>query len=92
MMNQYLYKITPYLFSIALISCVPLSKFEEMKKNSENCTQENARIKSEMEILTVANTELISQNNKLFSEIAHKMNLDTNSELTRYAIQHGIIK
>jgi DNA-binding NarL/FixJ family response regulator len=26
------------------------------------------------------------------SNIMHKMNLDTNSELTRYAIQHGIIK
>jgi len=26
------------------------------------------------------------------SNIIHKMNLETNSELTRYAIQHGIIK
>jgi chemotaxis protein MotB len=68
MMTQYLNKITPYIILLVAVSCVPLSKFDEMKRNSESCTQENAKLKSEMEKLSVSNTELSSQNSRLSSD------------------------
>lgn len=63
-------KISNYFFlTIFLwVGCVPLSKFQELKKKSDDCNQENARMKSEMEKLTVANKELGSQTETLTSE------------------------
>jgi chemotaxis protein MotB len=61
-------KIAVVIFIFITVSCVPLSKFEEMKKKSESCTQENVAMKAEMEKLSVSNTELSSLNNKLTTE------------------------
>jgi chemotaxis protein MotB len=62
-------KLFSFLFAVFVaISCVPLSKFEELKKNADNCSQDNARMKAELEKLTVGNKELTSENSKLNSE------------------------
>jgi chemotaxis protein MotB len=44
-----------------VVSCVPLSKFNELKKRSDACTEENANYKAENEKLQVSNTEFKSQ-------------------------------
>jgi chemotaxis protein MotB len=67
-MNKSLFIITFVSQFLLIISCVPLSKFDEIKKRSDNCEQENARMKSELEKLTVSNTELTSQTQKQASE------------------------
>lgn len=42
-------------------SCVPLSKFNELKKKSDACSEENAKYKANLENLEVSNTELKSK-------------------------------
>ena len=44
-----------------VFSCVPLSKFNELKKKSDACGEENANYKAENEKLQVSNTEFKSQ-------------------------------
>jgi len=56
-------KTKPYIYFILLIfvSCVPISKFNELKKKSDACTEENTNYKAENEKLQVSNTEFKSQ-------------------------------
>ncbi|HEY4789000.1 MAG TPA: OmpA family protein [Bacteroidales bacterium] len=49
------------LLLIGGVSCVPISKFNELKKKSDACTEENSKNKAELEQLQVSNTELKSQ-------------------------------
>lgn len=62
---------TPYIILIIIffvISCVPLSKFNEQKKKSDACAEENANYKAENEKLQVSNTEFKSQLDIISSE------------------------
>ncbi len=63
-------KTRPYLFFIIFVvtSCVPISKFDELKKKSDACTEENIKYKAENEKLQVSNTELKSQLDLLTKE------------------------
>jgi chemotaxis protein MotB len=55
-------KLLIITFSITFFaSCVPLSKFQEVKKKSDTCTEENAKLKAENEKFKVDNTELKSK-------------------------------
>jgi len=45
----------------SLFSCVPISKFNEVKQKSDACTEENAKYKAKMENLEVSNKELASK-------------------------------
>jgi chemotaxis protein MotB len=65
----------PFLiFCILVSSCVPISKFNELKKKSDACTEENAKFKANQENLEVSNTELKSKVDLLTKE---------NEQLTR---------
>lgn len=61
-------KICLYSLLIVVVSCVPISKFNELKKKSDACTEENARYKADLEKLQVSNTELKSQVEMLTKE------------------------
>lgn len=50
-----------FLFILMISSCVPISKFNELKKNSDACAEENAKYKANIENLEVSNTELKSK-------------------------------
>jgi len=56
-------KTKPYIILILyfFVSCVPVSKFNELKKKSDACAEENTNYKAENEKLQVSNTELKSQ-------------------------------
>jgi chemotaxis protein MotB len=55
-----------FLFIVSLFtSCVPISKFNEVKKKSDACTEEEAKNKAENEKLLVTNTEQKSQLDRL---------------------------
>ena len=54
--------------AIALFSCVPISKFNEVKQKSDACTEENAKYKAKNESLEVSNKELISKLEQLSKE------------------------
>ena len=56
------------LLLIFAVSCVPISKFNELKKRSDACTEENAKYKADLENLQVSNTELKSQLDLLTKE------------------------
>jgi len=56
------------LFLIFAVSCVPISKFNELKKRSDACTEENVKYKADLENLQVSNTELKSQLDLLTKE------------------------
>jgi len=62
-------RICFYLFLIVAVSCVPMSKFNELKKKSDACTEENAKYKADLEKLQVSNTELKSQVDLLSKEM-----------------------
>lgn len=61
-------KICLYSLLIVVVSCVPISKFNELKKKSEACTEENTKYKADLEKLQVSNTELKSQVEMLTKE------------------------
>jgi len=61
-------RICFYLFLIVAVSCVPMSKFNELKKKSDACIEENAKYKADLENLQVSNTELKSQVDLLSKE------------------------
>jgi chemotaxis protein MotB len=49
------------LFLLGAVSCVPISKFNELKKKSDACTEQNAKYKEDLEKMEVSNKELKSQ-------------------------------
>lgn len=49
------------LMLVFAVSCVPISKFNELKKKSDACAEENAKNKADLEKFQVSNTELKSQ-------------------------------
>jgi chemotaxis protein MotB len=57
-----------YLGLFITVSCVPLSKFNELKKKSDACTEENVKYKADLENLQVSNTELQSKLDLLTKE------------------------
>jgi len=61
-------KLSISLIFIVFSSCVPISKFNELKKKSDACTEENIKFKAENEKLQVSNTELKSQMDILIRE------------------------
>lgn len=61
---------------VAAVACVPMSKFNELKKKSDACSEENAKYKADLEKLQVSNTELTSQVDRLSKE-KEKMIQDT---------------
>jgi chemotaxis protein MotB len=62
-------KIPLLVFIISFaVSCVPVSKFNELKKKSDACTEENIKYKADNEKLQVLNTELKSQFDLLNNE------------------------
>ncbi len=56
------------LILIFAVSCVPISKFNELKKKSDACSEENTKYKSDIEKFQVSNTELKSQLDLLTKE------------------------
>jgi chemotaxis protein MotB len=54
-------KVYVCLCLLLAISCVPISKFNELKKKSDACAEENEKYKADIERLNVSNTELKSQ-------------------------------
>jgi len=63
-MNSYRAVYILLIISI-FTSCVPISKFNEVKKKSDACIEENAKSKAENEKLLVTNTEQKSQLERL---------------------------
>jgi chemotaxis protein MotB len=52
----------------SMISCVPLSKFDEVQKKSNACTDELSGLKAEHERLLVSEKECISEKERLIAE------------------------
>jgi len=57
-----------YFLVVICVSCVPISKFNELKNKSDACADENAKNKAEFEKLQVSNTELQSKFDKLTND------------------------
>ncbi|MDP4209482.1 MAG: OmpA family protein [Bacteroidota bacterium] len=73
-------KLVLLIFAVFIASCVPISKFNEMKRKADDCDKFNQQNKTDIENLQVSNTELKSQLEVLTKE-RDKLLQDS---LTRY--------
>jgi len=86
-----MYQAALLVLSVFIISCVPLSKFNEMKNKSDNCSQENNNLKSDVEKLTVDNKELNSQKESLtaYKDQLVKDSTDLRNKLDSLGIEYN---
>jgi chemotaxis protein MotB len=63
-----LHKLFIVIVTGSMLSCVPLSKFDEIQKKSNACSDELSRLKAAQEKLLVSSKECISEKERLAAE------------------------